>query len=152
MTITAHSPKYNADGTIDLIVKFPWLDVEVPFCANPADVEPHSADLFNRAVSGEFGPIKPYVKPALTLVDFKRAHEAHLNTKARLRNYDTIHTAALRAGYPGPFHAEGVAYAQWMDACNFTGYQIMAEVQSGARPVFATVDAYIALMPELVLP
>ena len=68
MAITAHSPKYNADGTIDLIVKFPWLDVEVPFCANPADVEHHSADLFARAAAGQFGPIAPYIAPAKTQV------------------------------------------------------------------------------------
>jgi hypothetical protein len=75
----------------------------------------------------------------------------HLHTKARERNYDSIHTAALRAGYPGPFHDEGVAYATWMDACNATAYQIMADVQAGLRAI-PTGAELIAEMPALVLP
>ena len=70
---------------------------------------------------------------------------------AKARRYDSIHTAALRAGYPGPFHDEGVAFAQWMDQCNAAGYQIMAEIEAGTRAPLS-VDDYLALLPELVLP
>lgn len=86
------------------------------------------------------------------LEDFQRAHDAHLNAAARTRRYDSIHTAALRAAYPGPWQAEGLAFAQWMDACNVAGYTLLAEVEAGTRPAPATVDAYIAELPELVLP
>ena len=67
MAITAHSPKYNADGTIDLVVKFPWLDVEVPFCANPNDSEQIGRDMFASASAGAFGLITPYVAPPVVV-------------------------------------------------------------------------------------
>ena len=82
---------------------------------------------------------------------YQKAHDAHLNNAAKAKRYDSIHTAALRAGFPGPFHDEGVAFANWMDQCNAIGYQIMAEIESGQR-VAPTIDEYIAMLPELVLP
>lgn len=85
------------------------------------------------------------------LAKYQAAHDAHLNAAAKARRYDSIHTAALRAGYQGPFHDEGVAFASWMDSCNAIGYQIMAEIESGQR-VAPTIDEYIAMLPELVLP
>lgn len=75
----------------------------------------------------------------------------HMHARAAERRYDNIHTAALRAGYPGPFHDEGVAYATWMDACNATAYQIMADVQAGLRAIPSAAEL-IAEMPALVLP
>lgn len=89
--------------------------------------------------------------PARILDKYQQAHDAHLNAAAQARRYDNIHTAALRAGYAGPFHAEGVAYAEWMDACNAAGYQVLAEIEAGTREPL-TVDDYIALLPPLVLP
>lgn len=92
----------------------------------------------------------------LVLADFQRAHDAHINAPAIARRYDSFATFALRAGYPGPFHDEGVVFAQWMDACNIAGYAILAEVEAGARSVPASTDDYLALLPalppELVLP
>ena len=85
------------------------------------------------------------------LAKYQTAHDEHLNAAAKSRRYDSIHTAALRAGYPGPFHDEGVAFASWMDQCNAIGYQIMAEIESGQR-VAPTIDEYIAMLPELVFP
>lgn len=85
------------------------------------------------------------------LAKYQAAHDAHLQAAAALRSYDSIHTAALRAGYPGPWQAEGVAYAQWMDACNAAGYQILAEVMAGERPMMSVAD-YINMLPVLVLP
>lgn len=82
---------------------------------------------------------------------YQRAHDEHLQAAAQTRRYDSIHTAALRAGYPGPFQAEGIAFAQWMDDCNATGYQIMAEVESGARGPLSVAE-YIDLLPILELP
>ena len=82
---------------------------------------------------------------------YQRAHDEHLQAAAKARRYDSIHTAALRAGYAGPFQAQGVAYAQWMDDCNAAGYQIMAEVESGARGALSVAE-YIDLLPILELP
>ena len=85
------------------------------------------------------------------IANLDRVLVAHLYAGARQRNYDSIHTAALRAGYPGPFHDEGIAYATWMDDCNATAYQIMADVQGGLRAI-PTAAELIAEMPALVLP
>lgn len=50
---------------IDMDVDFDELDeVYVPFTAYQNDSEPHSVELFNRASSGEFGPIADYVPPS----------------------------------------------------------------------------------------
>jgi hypothetical protein len=38
-------------------------DEELPFTADPKDVEPHGRALFERIVAGEFGPIGEYVPP-----------------------------------------------------------------------------------------
>jgi len=79
------------------------------------------------------------------------AIEAEMNRQAALRNYDNIKSAALRAGYPGPFHDEGVAYATWMDDCYAKAYEVLAEVEAGERPM-PTPEEAVAMMPPLVLP
>ena len=89
--------------------------------------------------------------PSRILDKYQKAHDAHLDAAAKSRRYDSIHTAALRAGFPGPFHEEGVAFATWMDDCNATGYQLMAQITAG-EIVPPTVDEYIAMLPALVLP
>lgn len=111
------------------------------------DLVEHEA--FISALEASYVP--PVPKP-LTLADFQAAHDAHLNAKARERNYDSIHTASLRAAYPGPWHDEGVAYATWMDDCNAAGYAILASVNAGTSPAPVTVEDYVAMLPELVLP
>lgn len=82
---------------------------------------------------------------------YQKAHDAHLDAAAKARRYDSIHTAALRAGFPGPFHDEGVAFATWMDACNATGYQVIEQIMSGEIDP-PTVEEYIAMLPALALP
>jgi hypothetical protein len=78
--------------------------------------------------------------------------DEHLDKKAQERGYNTIHTASLRAALiNSPFHAEGVAYGEWMDACNAKGYEILANVQAGEIPLPDEVE-FIALLPVLVLP
>ena len=86
-----------------------------------------------------------------TVSDYVAAMEALYDTKAKERRYDNRLTCALRAGYPGPFQAEGQAFAIWMDNCNALGYQIMDEVLAGQRPV-PTVPELIAELPGLEWP
>lgn len=53
----------NPEGTlIDCDVEFASLG-PVPFTASAADSAPHSVEIFNRAVAGDFGPIADYVPP-----------------------------------------------------------------------------------------
>lgn len=80
------------------------------------------------------------------------AMESLFDTTAQSRRYDNRITCALRAGYVGPFQAEGLAFATWMDACNAIAYQMLAEVQAGAMPMPSTITEALALLPEMVWP
>lgn len=79
------------------------------------------------------------------------AMTALFDKTAQHRRYDDRVTCALRAGYPGPFQAEGQAFAMWMDACNKLGYDTLAAVKAGtiAKP---SVDEFIAALPKLTWP
>ena len=83
---------------------------------------------------------------------FDAALVAHMDATARERRYDNRVTCALRAGYPGPFQAEGIAFASWMDQCNALAYQLLAEVVAGTRPMPDSPQALIGLMPAMEWP
>jgi len=96
--------------------------------------------------------IVPYVPPPLTPADIVKAMEALFDATAQAKHYDNRITCALRAGYPGPFQAEGKAFAEWMDGCNALAYQMLAEVQAGTRQMPATKEEALALLPAMVWP
>lgn len=77
---------------------------------------------------------------------YTRAIDQLLNAEAAKKGYDSILSAALRAGYPGPFHDEGVAFATWMDQCYSAGYIIIADVKSGDRAM-PTVEELLEELP-----
>ena len=98
-----------------------------------------------------------YVPPAPPSLEeqiavFDAALVVHLDATARERRYDNRVTCALRAGYPGPFRAEGIAFAAWMDQCNALAYQLLAEVVAGTRPMPDSPQALIDLMPAMEWP
>lgn len=76
----------------------------------------------------------------------------HLDATAQSRKYDNRITCALRAGYAGPFQAEGAAFASWMDTCNAMGYQFLSEVQAGSRPMPSSEQELIDALPPMVWP
>lgn len=76
---------------------------------------------------------------------------AHLDSVAGERRYDSRFTCSLRAGFPGPFQAEGLAFAAFMDACNMVGYSMMKRAKAGEIPV-PTDAELIAAMPVMVWP
>lgn len=88
---------------------------------------------------------------AIALATHTSALEAHYDTAAREKKYDNRLTCALRAGYPGPFQAEGIAFAVWMDSCNAYGYEQIAKVIAGEREM-PTPTGMISELPELVWP
>lgn len=96
-------------------------------------------------------PLPADAVQARLLKRYDKALTDFLDREAQSRRYDNRVTCALRAGYPGPFQAEGIAYATWMDDCNAKGYQIMGDVVAGTRPL-PTVDAFLAEMPAMVWP
>lgn len=85
------------------------------------------------------------------LAQYDAALMAHYDRVAGARNYDSYISATMRAGYEGPFQAEGTAFAQWMDGCNVLGYQLIADVKAGRKPL-PTIDAFIAGLPAMVWP
>lgn len=91
------------------------------------------------------------VPPMPTLPEYDAALVAHLDAEAQTHNYADRISAAVRAGYPGPFQAEGIAFAQWMDACNMVGYTMLADFQQGNIPQ-PTIAEVLAALPAMVWP
>lgn len=95
----------------------------------------------------------PKMSPAGQISAIIAAIQRELDRRAQANGYDNIFTASLRAGFSGPFHDEGVAFAQWMDATWSQAYAVLAEVQ--AEPPtrsMPTSEEAVAMMPPLVLP
>lgn len=80
------------------------------------------------------------------------AMESLFDTTAQSRRYDNRITCALRAGYAGPFQAEGLAFATWMDRQNAIAYQMLAQVQAGTMAMPSTLDDALALLEPMVWP
>lgn len=75
----------------------------------------------------------------------------HLDSVAQQKKYDNRITCALRAGYVGPFQTEGIAFAGWMDQCNYQAYQIFDQITSGqiSKP---TNEEFISMLPTFNWP
>lgn len=86
-----------------------------------------------------------------SLEDYDAALTAHLDSVARSKRYADRISCSVRAGYPGPFQADGIAFATWMDTCNAIGYSILADFQAGNIPQ-PSVEDVIAALPEMVWP
>lgn len=76
----------------------------------------------------------------------------YFDSVAAEKNYGNRITCAVRAGYPGPFQAEGQAFAIWMDTCNAAAYQILAEVLEGTRPVPNGFEEIKSELPSFTWP
>jgi hypothetical protein len=77
--------------------------------------------------------------------------DAHMDGVAKQYRYNDRFTFALRAAFDGPFHAEGVAFAQWMDACNVQAFALLKDVIDG-KAALPTIEAFIASLPVFVKP
>lgn len=115
------------------------------------DDNPDYADFVAWVAAGNVASPPPPPTIEQRIAALLAAVDKHLHDAAAAKRYDSIVTAALRAGYPGPFHDEGVAFATWMDATYAECYRLLAEWQAGqlAEP---TPDQLIAMLPTLVLP
>lgn len=96
-------------------------------------------------------PEYPVQSPEQIQQDIEAALNAHIDSVARAKGYDSRITATLRAGYPNPWQAEGIAFGAWMDACYAKAFEIMTAVQAGTRAV-PTEAELIAEMPQIVWP
>lgn len=86
-----------------------------------------------------------------SIPQYERALDNMLDTEAQSRRYTDRLTCALRAGYPGPYQVEGIAFAQWMDGCNQQAYNLMTEVMQG-KTSMPTIDEFLAMFPKMKWP
>lgn len=83
---------------------------------------------------------------------FTDAIQKHLDAFAQTRNYDNILSAATYATSVIPqFKAEGQYAVEVRDATWTKGYEILAEVLAGQRPM-PTLEEVFAELPPLVWP
>lgn len=87
-----------------------------------------------------------------TVASLTQALTDHLDATAQQRRYDNRITCMVRAGFVGPFQAEGIAFATWCDTCNAAAYMLLAEVEAGTRPMPTSNQALIDAMPLMVWP
>lgn len=87
----------------------------------------------------------------ISLADYDKALTNFLDDVARTRHYADRISCAVRAGYPGPFQAEGIAFATWMDTCNATGYQMLDDFHNGliSQP---SIEDMLNSLPEMAWP
>ena len=95
---------------------------------------------------------QPAPAPADLQKLFTEAIQGHLDAFARTRNYDGILSAATYATSTVPkFRAEGQYAVEARDAVWAKGYEILAEVAGGQRPL-PTLEEVIAELPLLAWP
>lgn len=94
--------------------------------------------------------VKPPVVVYPTVEEYTVAVQAHLDSKAKAKNYDDIVSVCSYAGAANPFQAEGIAFVAWRGSVWAKCYEIMALVQSGQRTA-PTIEELIAELPDLVL-
>ena len=125
--------------------------IELDGACIPRDAQNADYRRFQEWVSAGNQPTAAQAPVQARILAMQGVIQAHLDAAARAKGYDDIRSAALRAGYQGPYHAEGLAFATWMDATWQRGYELLAQWQGGqlAEP---TPQELLALMPTLELP
>lgn len=96
-------------------------------------------------------PLSPEETIGILVRRYDAALTAHLDKVAAERRYDNRITCSLRAGYPGPYQAEGIAFATWMDTCLYAAYELLQKIQAGTAAI-PTVEEFIASLPVLQWP
>lgn len=73
----AKDPIFNSIDEQQILLTVKWAEFkeEMPFNACYFDPEPWGVDLFNRAISGEFGVVAPFVNEVPPTIDFEPTPE-----------------------------------------------------------------------------
>lgn len=90
--------------------------------------------------------------PVDVVAVFDAALTEHLDSTAKQKRYDNRITCMVRAGFVGPFQAEGLAFATWCDSVNALAYAMLAAVQAGTAPMPDGPQAFIDTLPAMVWP
>lgn len=109
-----------------------------------------------RIVAGPNGPEladPPAPSPEQVKAALSAAVQDHMDAAAQAAGYDDIKSAVTYAEEPSvpKFQAEGQAFRAWRSLCWAKCYLVMAEVESGARPVPSAAQL-IGELPALQLP
>lgn len=92
----------------------------------------------------------PAPTQAQIIAQYESALDTHLDSVAKLHRYNDRFSFALRAGFAGPYQAEGVAFATWMDTCNAQAFSLLQEVLDGTAEL-PTVEDFISSLPQFVI-
>ena len=67
--IYAKDPKWanRSQTLINITVRFEEINEDLPFTANPNDVESYGRNIYSRALAGEFGVVQPFSAVAPTV-------------------------------------------------------------------------------------
>lgn len=103
-------------------------------------------------ITGAWPPPPPPPTAEETLFAFTSAIQKHLDDFARTRNYDNALSACTyAASQVTRFATEGQYMVVARDMVWTTAYQILADVESGARPM-PSIEDVIAELPQLTWP
>jgi hypothetical protein len=86
------------------------------------------------------------------IAEFEAGLDAYLDSVAQQRRFRDRHSLALRAGYEGPYQAEAIVFAAWMDQCNVQAYTLLQNVIDGTATPPSSVEELIATLPPIVWP
>lgn len=86
-----------------------------------------------------------------TQAEYSAAMDRHFDAVAQTKRYSNRMTCAMRAGYPGVYQAEGLAFGVWMDDCNQFAYALLGQVLTGQVPQ-PTLAGFIAALPVIAWP
>jgi len=91
----AKDPRWaNADQTlIDLIIKWDSIPEELPFTADPNDVEEYGRQIYAAAAAGQFGTVAPYIAPVATADQNKADAEQRLQATDWVNEPDVYDTS-----------------------------------------------------------
>ena len=140
----------NAAGLFELVQQPPTYDTDLQEATLTGAQQVGETWYATYTVTDK--PLTPEQREQVIVSRYESALDAHLDSVAKTRRWDSRFTCALRAGYVGPFQAEGQAFAAWMDVCNAFAYSYMAEVLAGTKQMPASTAAFIALLPPMVWP
>jgi len=127
----AKDPRWaNAEQTlIDLIIKWDSYPEELPFTANPNDVEEYGRQIYAAAAAGQFGPVAPYVAPIAT------ADQNKANAEQRLQATDWVNEPDVYDPARNPHLMNREAFLDYRSWCrNIAVYPVAGNLNWPTEP------------------
>lgn len=109
-------------------------------------IESETAQVGQQWNGDEF--VNPTPSASILKEEYEGAIQAHLDSVARSRGYDNIHTACAYAAAPNPYQQESLAFVTWRGEVWAYVYEQFNLVLSGERQI-PTIPEIIAELPTL---